>query len=166
MPCCSFDLGPIVAYSDAPVFPVKPCNILLALVPQIIATPNVDPSTPTCKRPTGTPRLVGTNAAILVPEFIWKRFIDGWNIHVPLTYLTDKECFFKNKSMASSSQSLLTINNTTGCILTTAKPPSDDGELDLTFNEWHQALQHLLDLIKTFTWWIPHLGRTLHLYPK
>lgn len=52
--------------------------------------------------------------------------------------------------MASSSQDLFTIDNATGRILTTAKPLSDDGELDLSFDEWHQAWQHLLDLIKEF----------------
>ena len=34
--------------------------------------------------------------------------------------------------------------------MTTAKPLSDDGELDLTFDEWHQAWRRLLDLIKSF----------------
>ena len=37
-----------------------------------------------------------------------------------------------------------------GRIQTSSKPLHDDGELDLTFDEWHQAWQRLLELIKTF----------------
>ena len=43
-------------------------------------------------------------------------------------------------------QDLLTIEN--GRISTTNKSLSDDGELDLTFDEWHQAWRRLLELIK------------------
>jgi hypothetical protein len=84
--------------------------------------------------------------AYLVPDHIRKKFIDSWAIHVLLTFLTDKGCLLKDKSISSSSQDLLTIDNSQ--ILTTAKPLSDDGELDLTFDEWHQAWRCLLDLIK------------------
>ena len=51
-------------------------------------------------------------------------------------------------STASSAQDMLTLIN--GHILTNLKPLSDDSELNLTFNEWHQAWQHLLDLIKSY----------------
>ena len=145
-----FDISLITTHSDIPAIPAEPCITLLTTVTQIAANPIVDPSTPTHKCPTRTPGLIGTNTAFLVPEFVRKRFLDGWSIHVSLTYLTNKGCLLKDKSMASSSQDLLTIDNATSCILTTTKPLSDDGELDLTFDEWHQAWQRLLDLIKEF----------------
>ena len=52
--------------------------------------------------------------------------------------------------MVNSSQDVLLINNNTGCIVTTSKPLLDNGELDLTFDEWHQAWYWLLELIRTF----------------
>ena len=35
-------------------------------------------------------------------------------------------------------------------MVTSSKPLSDNGELELTFDEWHQAWRRLLDLIKSF----------------
>ena len=96
------------------------------------------------------PGLTGTNAAFLVPDHIRKKFAEGWNIHVPLTFLTDKGCLLKNKPLAGAAQEVLSIDSATGRIITTSKPLSDNGELDLTFDEWHQAWRRLLDLIKTF----------------
>jgi hypothetical protein len=52
--------------------------------------------------------------------------------------------------MAATAHELLTIDNTTGHIQTSSKPLSDTGELELTFDKWHQAWHHLLDLIRTF----------------
>ena len=119
--------------------------------PLVAAVQNIaDPSTPLRKRPARIPGLLGTSAAFLVPDHIRKKFADGWNVHVPLTFLTDKGCLFKDKSSTSASQDILTIDNTTGRILTTSNPLSDKGELNLTFDEWHQAWRRLLDLIKTF----------------
>ena len=92
--------------------------------------------------------LLGTSVAYLIPDHIPKKFIDGWNAHVPLTFLTDKGCLLKNKSMTSSTQDLLMLDN--GYILTTPQPLLDKGELDLTFDEWHQAWQQLLDLIQFY----------------
>jgi hypothetical protein len=93
---------------------------------------------------------VGTNAAFLVPDHIRKKFVEGWVVHVPLTYLTDKGCLLKEKVVASSSQNILTIDEVTGQIQTTSKSLADEGELDLTFDEWHQAWRRLLELIKTY----------------
>ena len=76
--------------------------------------PAIDPPTHSRKRPTRTPGLVGTNAAYLVPEHIRKKFVDGWNTHVPLTYLTDKGCLVKDKPSTTTSQDILTIDNSTG----------------------------------------------------
>jgi hypothetical protein len=106
--------------------------------------------TPSRKRPTRTPGLVSANAAFLVPDHIRKKFADGWSVHVPLTFLTDKGCLLKDKPIAGASQEILTIDSLTGRIQTSSKPLSDDGELDLTFDEWHQAWRRLLDLIRTF----------------
>ena len=107
--------------------------------------------TPSRKRPARTPGLAGTNAAFLVPDNVRKKFMDGgWSSHVPLTYLTDKGCLFKDKSSTVSAQDLLTVDPTSGAIQTTSTSLSDEGELDLTFDEWHQAWRRLLDLIKTY----------------
>lgn len=76
--------------------------------------------------------------------------MDGWIAHVPLTYLTDRGCLFKDKPTANAMQDTLTIDRASGHILATSRPLQDDGELDLTFDEWHQAWRRLLDLIKTF----------------
>ena len=106
--------------------------------------------TPSRKRPIRTPGLAGTNAAFLVPGNIRKRFSDGWNVHVPLTFLTDRGCLLKDKPSVTASQDVLTIDRITGQIQTSAKSLSDDGELDMTFDEWHQAWRRLLDLIKNY----------------
>jgi hypothetical protein len=105
-------------------------------------------TTPSHKRPACTLGLLGTSAAYLEPDHIRKKFIDRWNVHIPLTFLTDKGCLFKDKSTANSLHDILTLVD--GHILTSLKPLSDDGELDLTFNEWHQAWRRLLDLIKSY----------------
>jgi hypothetical protein len=110
----------------------------------------VDPTTPSCHCPVRTPGLVGTNAAFLVPDHIHKKFADRWNVHIPLTYLTNKGCLFKDRPMAAATHELLTINNATGHIQTSSKPLSDTRELELMFDKWHQAWHHLLDLIRTF----------------
>lgn len=102
------------------------------------------------KRPARIPGLVGTNAAYLVPDNIRKKFIDGWSTHVPLTYLTDKGCLFKNKTTLNTSNDVLTIDPLTGQVTTTSKTLPDNGELELTFDEWHQAWRRLLDLIKAY----------------
>lgn len=112
--------------------------------------PTVNPPTLARKRPARTPGLTGTSAAFLVPDHIRKKFADGWNVHIPLTYLTDRGCLMKDKPAVSSSQDILTIDNASGRILTTAKPLPDDGELELSFDEWHQAWRRLLELIRTF----------------
>lgn len=135
---------------NVPVIPIQPNVDAPVVAVQNIPIPLVDPSTPSRKRPARTPGLVGTNAAFLVPDHIRKKFSDGWDVHVPLTFLTDKGCLLKGKPLAGSSQDLLSIDSATGRILASSKPLSDFGELDLTFDEWHQAWRRLLDLIKTF----------------
>ena len=134
-------------YTANPIAHSDPSNPLPAT--NVPTTP-IDPLTPSRKRPTRTPGLVGTNAAFLVPDHIRKRFSDGWNVHVPLTYLTDRGCLLKDKLSMNSAQNILTIDSANGQISAISKPLLDDGKLDLTFDEWHQAWHRLLDLIKTF----------------
>ena len=84
--------------------------------------------------------------------------MDGWNVHIPLIYLTNKDCLFKNKPTTIASQELLTIDTITSQIQTSSKPLLDSGELDLTFDEWFQAWHCLFDLIRT------HIPDELHLW--
>jgi hypothetical protein len=136
--------------SDPPGVPSAPIDNAHVIPPQITAVPPTDPSSLLRKRPARTPGLVGTNAAFLVPDNIHKKFMDGWITHVPLTYLTDKGCLLKNRSLLNSSQDILSYDPATGQVVTTSRTLSDNGELDLTFDEWHQAWRRLLELIKTF----------------
>jgi hypothetical protein len=62
--------------------------------------------------------------------------------------LTDKYCAYKKS--ATVFHDSLSIDEASGQIVTTSKPLSDAGELDLTFEEWHQAWRRLLPLIKEF----------------
>ena len=101
------------------------------------------------KCPTCTIRLAGTNAAFLVPDHIQKKFVNGWNMHVSLTFLMDHGCLLKDRHAVNSSHDVLLIDNNTGYIITTSKPLLDNGELDLIFDEWHQAWHWLLELIRT-----------------
>ena len=103
---------------------------------------------PSHKHPACTLSLVGINTSFLVPDNMRKKFIDGWNVHIPLTYLTNKGCSWKDKS--STSQDLFTIDSLSHHISTSSKPLSDKGELDLSFDKWHQAWQLLLELIREF----------------
>ena len=119
----------------------------------IVVTQNIpaaEPATPSCKHPACMPGLVGTNAAFLVQDHIQKKFTDDWHVHVPLIFLTNKGCLMKDRPTTSSSDDVLTIDSATGQISTSSKSLSDDGELDLSFDEWHQAWHHLLDLIRTY----------------
>jgi hypothetical protein len=76
--------------------------------------------------------------------------MEGWRTHVPLSYLTDKGCLLKNKSSLNAAQDILSFDASSGQVITTSKALQDNGELELSFDEWHQAWRRLLDLIKTF----------------
>jgi hypothetical protein len=82
-----------------------------AIHPHQPSIPPVEPTTPSCKRSAHTLGLLGTSTAYLVPDHIRKKFIDGWAVHVSLTFLTNKGCLLKDKSISSLSQDLLTIDN-------------------------------------------------------
>jgi hypothetical protein len=133
-----------------PVIQAQPCIPPPVADIQNTAIAVPDPTTPSRKRPARIPGFTGSNAAFLVPDHIRKKFADGWNVHIPLTYLTDRGCLMKDKPIIGSTQDILTIDNATGLISTTSKPLADEGELDLSFDEWHQAWRRLLDLIKSF----------------
>jgi hypothetical protein len=135
---------------DPPDVPSVPVGNTHVIPSQNTVVPPTDTSSTVRKRPARTPGLVGTNAAFLVPDNIRRKFMEGWITHVPLTYLTDKGCLLKNKSSLNASQDVLSYDPTTGQVVTTSRTLSDHGELDLTFDEWHQAWRRLLDLIKSF----------------
>ncbi|KAF8804765.1 hypothetical protein BYT27DRAFT_7259234 [Phlegmacium glaucopus] len=69
----------------------------------------------TCKRPACTLGLIGRNVAFLVPDHVWKKFADGWDNMPSLNYIV--------------------IENIDGHDATASKPPSEDNELELSFNE-------------------------------
>lgn len=109
--------------------------------------PPTELSTSSRKRPVRVPGLVGTSAAFIVPDHIRKKFAERWTTHVPLNYLTDKGCLLKNKN---ATQDILSFDPITGQVTTTSKTLNDSGELELTFDEWHQAWRRLLELIKSY----------------
>ena len=67
--------------------------------------------------------------------------------HISLTYLTDKFCATQPAAQSSLSDFLAIID---GQVTTKSKGLSSAGELDMTFNEWHQAWQWLLKLINQY----------------
>ena len=89
-----------VPYNTVPThIPNAPAAGTSMLAPAIF-----NPLTPSRKHSARMPGLAGTNAAFLVPDNVCKKFMDGgWSSHVPLTYLTDKGCHFKDKSSTISA---------------------------------------------------------------
>ncbi|KAF8163733.1 hypothetical protein B0H34DRAFT_672670 [Crassisporium funariophilum] len=97
------------------------------------------------KRPAMVAGALATSDGYLVPDHICRKFThDGWATYVPLTYLTNKYCAFKNGS--SVPQETISLNSS-GKLQTASKPLSCDRELDLSFDKWHQAWTQLLPLI-------------------
>ena len=127
-----------------------------AAVRQMTAQPAEQLPLHRSRRPARVPGLVGTNAAFLVPDNIRKKFRDGWELHVPLTYLTDKGCMLKNKMTAALD--ILSYDSTTGQVVTSSKALNENGELELSFDEWMQAWRRLLKLIEEY------LPQELHLW--
>jgi hypothetical protein len=103
------------------------------------------------KRPLRIAGQQATDAGLIVAEHISKKFKDGWKIHVPLTFLTDKYCAFAKGDQILSQDSLFL--DECGQIFSNSKALSPRGELELTFDEWIQAWHRLLPLIKTH---LPH----------
>lgn len=96
-----------------------------AAVRQMTAQPAEQLPLHRLRRPARVPGLVGTNAAFLVPDNIRKKFRDGWELHVPLTYLTDKGCMLKNKMTAALD--ILSYDSTTGQVVTSSKALNENG---------------------------------------
>ncbi|KAJ6537924.1 hypothetical protein B0H19DRAFT_1079022 [Mycena capillaripes] len=101
------------------------------------------------KRPARIPGLTASNAGYLIPEAIRKKFADGWKTHVPLQYLTDTYYSFTNQSSKELNDSF-TMDGSVGTIISVAKELPIDGELHLTFDEWFQAWNRLLELIQQY----------------
>ncbi|KAJ7679832.1 hypothetical protein B0H17DRAFT_848604, partial [Mycena rosella] len=99
------------------------------------------------KRPARQPGLVASSASSLIPEAIRKKFIAGWDSHVPLHYLTDKFCGLNNGVAARALNDLFTMDGSSGTVVSVAKELPVEPELALTFDEWFQAWQRLLELI-------------------
>jgi hypothetical protein len=87
-----------------------------------------------------------SGAGFIVPDAIREKFIK-WEAHVPLTYLTDKFCASQPVAQSSLSDFLMVVD---GQVTTKSKSLSPTGELDMSFDEWHQAWQRLLKLINQY----------------
>lgn len=100
------------------------------------------------KRPPIVDGMLTNTTSYLIPEPIRNQFKanGGWASHIPLTYLTDKACSTSQKPFDQPCETL-SFDTHSGQILTSTKQLSTAGELDLTFDEWHQAWRRLLTLI-------------------
>ena len=98
------------------------------------------------KRPQRELGLTISGGGYTVPDMIREKFIK-WEVHIPLTYLTDKFCASQSSNQASLSDVLTVID---GRVTTKSKILSPAGELDMSFDEWHQAWQRLLKLIEQY----------------
>ena len=76
-------------------------NVTPIVMPQVVPNQPFETTPSPHKRPARIPGLVGTNAAFLVPDNIRKKFIEGWTVHVPLTFLTDKGCLLKARPLTT-----------------------------------------------------------------
>ncbi|KAJ7618342.1 hypothetical protein DFH06DRAFT_1363882 [Mycena polygramma] len=104
------------------------------------------------KRPARVPGLTVSNASHSIPEAIRKKFSgpDGWKTHVPLQFLTDKYCSSANNASSKELNDIFTMDGSSGSIISVAKELPIAGELSLTFDEWYQAYERLLELIGTY----------------
>ncbi|KAJ7754014.1 hypothetical protein B0H16DRAFT_1833089, partial [Mycena metata] len=119
------------------------------------------------KRPAREIGLVASNASFLIPEAIRKKFLSGWDSHVPLHFLTDKFCGLSNSVAAKALNDLFTMDGSSGTVVSVAKELPVEPELALTFDEWFQAWQRLLQLIEEyvaneFHLWLVHYESILH----
>lgn len=118
-------------------------------------------------RPSRVAGLTASGAGALVPEPIRKKFMDGWKTHVPFQYLTDKYCSFTNRAATKELNDLFSLDNSGGTILSVAKELAFEPELSLTFDEWFQAQDRLLQLILTYLpdehdLWAAHFDHIIH----
>src|SRR6266699_2318016 len=87
-----------------------------------------------------------SSGGYIVPDAIREKFIK-WEVHIPLTYLTDKFCASQLATQSSLSDNLTVVD---GQVTTKSKLLSPAGKLDMTFDKWHQAWQCLLKLIEQY----------------
>ena len=87
-----------------------------------------------------------SSSGYIVPDAIHNKFAK-WEVHIPLTYLMDKFCSLQPTMQSSLVDFLAVID---GQVTTKLKSLSTTGELNMTFNEWHQAWQWLLKLINQY----------------
>ncbi len=87
-----------------------------------------------------------SGAGYIVPDAICDKFVK-WEVHIPLTYLTDKFCASQPAAQSSLADILTVVD---GQVTTKSKFLSPASELDMTFDEWHQAWQRQLKLIKQY----------------
>ena len=87
-----------------------------------------------------------SSGGYIVPDAIRDKFAK-WEVHIPLTYLTDSFCSSQHMTQSSLSDFLAVID---GQLTTKSKLLSPVSELNMTFDEWHQAWQCLLKLIEQY----------------
>jgi hypothetical protein len=96
------------------------------------------------KRPRCKLGMMVSGGGFIIPDMICDKLIK-WETHVPLTYLTDNFCA-SQPSVKSSLSDLLAVID--GQVTTKSKSLSSVGELEMSFDEWYQAWQRLLKIIK------------------
>ncbi|PPQ84549.1 hypothetical protein CVT24_006581, partial [Panaeolus cyanescens] len=104
------------------------------------------PNRPTKLMGSRVPGTTLSSAAYQAPTKIRRIFKNGWNEHVPLTTLTDKYCAKEAEEGDSATESLLRFEN--GVWTSVNKSLPHEGEIQLSFDEWFQAWNRLLQLIK------------------
>ncbi|PPQ94251.1 hypothetical protein CVT25_004971 [Psilocybe cyanescens] len=104
------------------------------------------------KRPIRVSGMLAQSASYMIPDQIRKKFAadGGWASHIPLTFLTDKFCAQKSGTSTETLNESLSIDTSTGKIVTASRTLSITGEMDLTFDEWYQAWRRLLDLVQQY----------------
>ena len=103
------------------------------------------------QRPQRIPGMLAKGTAYFVPDQIRKKFVDGWTTHVPLTYLTDVYCGQKSGTASRIIHgTTLSFDCESGRIIASTEELAIIGELNLSFDEWHQAWIRLLSLIREY----------------
>jgi len=70
------------------------------------------------------------SAAYFVPDPIQKKFTGRWNVHIPLTFLTDDYCAQRSGIPTNTPEDGIAINVDCGKIIAPSKPLPNDGEYD------------------------------------
>lgn len=98
-------------------------------------------------RPAWKPGAVATSTSQRVPDVVSRKFKEGFNTHIPLTYLTDKACL---QGQSKAFQDTLSYDETSRRLVSTYQTLSDAGETELTFEEWCSAWRRLQALINEY----------------